>query len=205
METYLHKIKEGFILTSDEEIKEGDIQWFLHNNNIKIASEEYGIHPDCQKVIAQQDQIDFSKLSLEDQKKIGWFNIDELALKLYPVSKDTRNNITRDTNITQRRHFIEMFPKVQELLSDRMFTLEDMRAMYDISCGKIGMSGLLDQTENQQRFNLFLKSIDKTSWEVEIEMDSKSMERRYSDNKWVESDFVPKITDGKIKILKLLK
>jgi hypothetical protein len=43
----------------------------------------------------------------------------------------------------------------------RMFSEEDMKKMYDISCGIISLGYLEDQTENNKRFNYFLNEIKK--------------------------------------------
>lgn len=99
----LHKLPEGFIVTSNEEIKEGDIGFdglyifkclkpFIANEttsgkNIPCFYIELGKSPVfhetsyIKKVIAQQDQIDFSSLLEEEQKEIRWFDVEKLALK----------------------------------------------------------------------------------------------------------------------------
>jgi hypothetical protein len=75
----LHKLNDGFIITSDEEIKEGDE--FLDKNIIFTCRNifENGIEDDegllhkvfnCKKIIAKQPQIDFSSISEEKQKEI---------------------------------------------------------------------------------------------------------------------------------------
>jgi hypothetical protein len=67
----LHKLKEGFIITSDEEISLNDS--ILNTKTLLI---EVWRHPHItttpyfKKVIAQQDQIDFSALSEGEQKEI---------------------------------------------------------------------------------------------------------------------------------------
>jgi len=43
----------------------------------------------------------------------------------------------------------------------RMFSEEDMKKMYDVSCGIICLSYVDDQTENNKRFNYFLNEIKK--------------------------------------------
>lgn len=46
-----------------------------------------------------------------------------------------------------------------EWMQEKMFSEEDLRKMYDISCGNIGLAYLDDQTENNERFNTFLNKI----------------------------------------------
>ena len=172
----LHKLpKEGFIITSDEEIKEGDLQWFPFNNNIKTASEEQGIHPDCKKVVAQQDQIDFTFLSEEDQKKIGWYNIEQFAHEVlikWGIFSGSLHTGIRDG-------FVEGFQKAVELLSDRVFTMEDMDKAF--KQGLNSTSYLLSQQK---------------SWDIEIE--------KVTFFSKLSSSVQPILTNGKIKILKLL-
>ena len=68
MKTTLHKLPSGFIITSDEQIKEGDYMFF---DGIILKLEKNESPKNRLKVIAQQDQIDFSSLLEEEQKKIG--------------------------------------------------------------------------------------------------------------------------------------
>lgn len=55
------------------------------------------------------------------------------------------------------------------------YTREEMRKMYDLSCGKIGLRLLSDQTENNARFESFLSEISKGKTPVEqLSQDLKS-------------------------------
>jgi hypothetical protein len=45
--------------------------------------------------------------------------------------------------------------------AERMYSEEDMRGMYDKSCGLIGLSLLNDQTENDSRFKKLLEQFKK--------------------------------------------
>lgn len=76
----LHKLPEGFVIISDEEIKNGDKVYYkhpLHNEGMVTTVEDwnytkhepaytvrhtegYGVREGYKKVISQQDQIDFS-------------------------------------------------------------------------------------------------------------------------------------------------
>ena len=56
------------------------------------------------------------------------------------------------------QHYGEAMAKWQ---AKRMFSEEDMKKMYDISCGIISLSYVDDQTENNKRFNYFLNEIKK--------------------------------------------
>jgi hypothetical protein len=62
-------------------------------------------------------------------------------------------------------------PKINPLLIDEMghwdfprpktYSEEDMRSMYDKSCGLIGLGELDDQTENDNRFRELLEQVKK--------------------------------------------
>jgi hypothetical protein len=78
----LHKLPEGFIITSDEKPIKGDLCFDLegnpgHKNQLYIvkclrtSDDSYWVKH-SKKLIAQQDQIDFSNLTEEEQKEIGW-------------------------------------------------------------------------------------------------------------------------------------
>lgn len=53
------------------------------------------------------------------------------------------------------------FKKFKNEQDENKETLEDMRKMYNISCGNIGLAYLDDQTENNERFIYFLNKIKK--------------------------------------------
>lgn len=127
----LHKLPEGFILTSDEDIQIGDLYYLPRTNSIYECKEdptELNLEKDfgIGKVIAQQDQIDFSALTEEDCKQIGYFDVEKLGMDYASTICDgrIRENISKFNGI--KVDFMKGFQKAQELLSDRMFTLEDM-------------------------------------------------------------------------------
>ncbi len=141
-EYILHKLPEGFIITSDEEIQEEDYLLSASNRIGKLTKnigediflynvgdcEPKGHHSTSKKVIAQQEQIDFSFLSEEEQKEIGWFDIG--ALKTISLLRDKNYDLKDNYNVSAASGYISGFEngfkKAQELLSDRMFTLEDI-------------------------------------------------------------------------------
>ena len=215
----LHKLPEGFIVTSDEEIKENDIGFdglhifkclnpFIANEtttgkNIPCFYIELGetsaFHESSyiKKVIAQQDQIDFSSLSEEKQKEIGYFDIDNELNKL----------LDKDENLysmVEPMSYKSGFKKAQELLSDRRFTLEDMKNLMHnsiifkeenqhLSLGEYAI-------KNKEWFDKYIQSLSQPkSWKVELEMENCTASALLS-------GYIPKpkLTKGKIKILKLL-
>jgi len=122
MNYILHKLPEGFIVTSSEVIFDKDLQFSERQNIFSKGDVPYG---DTRKVIAQQDQINFSALSEEEQKEIGWFDIKKEAISYLDSNNALIYGITR-----QRLHektYTAGFQKAQELLSDRRFTLEDIK------------------------------------------------------------------------------
>jgi len=178
----LHKLPEGFIVTSHEEIKEGDlvhhtfgIHKAVYKNGIlgwisdKTKAHLYFGTEGGGKVIAQQDQIDFSFLSKEEQKEIEWFDVEELALN----ETSDIDNSQFDRGVVYGFH--KGFKKAQELLSDRRFTLEDMRKAfnagdtyryYENGGFRNIPSDILDEEQ-------YIQSLSQPkSWKVELEMEN---------------------------------
>lgn len=179
----LHKLKEGFIVTSDEEIKEGNtgfdglhifkcLKSFIANEttsgkNIPCFYIELGettaFHETSyiKKIIAQQDQIDFSALSEEDQKRIGWIDVEKLSLQA--------NEFWRyggDYDVFEVG-FKAGFQKAQKLLSDRMFTEEQVKDV--IIDGILLYNG--GKITAREAANEITESLSQPkSWDVEIEM-----------------------------------
>jgi hypothetical protein len=189
----LHKLPEGFIVTSKPLNDGRDV---LVYNPITMSFRQSGsfiLDINELEVIAQQHQIDFSALSEEEQKKIGWFDVESLANQQFDL--DTKKipvptSLWYDSQDAQYHSFIKGFKKAQELLSDRRFTLEDMHKAYDAGMVFIG--------EDKGSPIEFYQSLSQPkSWSVELEM--------INDYEEPEGDFVkPKLTDGKVKILKIL-
>jgi hypothetical protein len=192
----LHKLQEGFIVTSDEEIKHKETWYNPMTADIGINWHEKGIPKEWSKtlkVIAQQDQIDFSFLSKEEQKEIGWFDIEKLAKEMLPDDSDWQ----------RRFDIIKGFQKAQELLSDRRFTLDDVLKIADKYHNIMCLYGNVKGIE-------YLQSLSQPkSWKVEIETFCGTEDcnffgfHKYEGCKHTELQ-QPKLTKGKIKILKLL-
>lgn len=56
---------------------------------------------------------------------------------------------------------VDSFKRGAKWQQERMYSEEDMRGMYDKSCGLIGLSLLNDQTENDSRFKKLLEQFKK--------------------------------------------
>jgi hypothetical protein len=193
--------KQGFIVTSDEQIKEGDVVLEKYGDGSlklstctpmsKLISEEYSKSFQT-KVIAQQDQIDFSALTEEEQKKIGWFDVAPFVNKHFEKywdkedgTKMTRDEITAEmmtSLLVEQASYVAGFQKAQELLSDRRFTLDEVRQSFWKCFENRGLGYSVTMGDLEVELN-------KSLWKVEVEMEKETL---YTD-------------DGleKIKILKL--
>jgi len=191
MKTYLHKLREGFIITSDEDSKRGTFYCFRTKTFFEDEGEDINCCNSDVKVIAQQDQIDFSALSEEEQKEIGWFDVEKLAAK--EVKGDNQAFVNSPYNM--ENYGFDMycigFQKAQELLYDS--------ELFDTEIQVVGDNKTISIRE-------FLSQ--SKSWEVEIEKEISNAVYHNGDMVFpiMESsaEYKPKFTNGKIKILKLL-
>lgn len=229
MKYILHKLPEGFIIISDEPLKVLDYFYFNIDGLQDILQVESEFHLDRiknhkenSKVIAQQEQIDFSVLSEEEQKEIGWFDIEKLfkqSLLNYKPESVYKSDILKDVinngisrNLGFRDGFEKGFIKAQELLSDRMFTLEEARKIFDE-----GVATGVNDWSRTPAFNEFIQSLSQKSWKIELE--TETIKGKYLGKKQIgttpagepikinegyEEIIQPKLTQGKVKILKLL-
>jgi len=225
MQLTLHKLPEGFIVTSDEKIKIGNKVYpktqNIHSGNtistclsfgqncwsehiITELTDEKGYHPShLRKVLTQQDQIDFSALKEEEQKEIGWFDVEKIQKEKF---LEFRAMITE----TSEKNLFEIgiregFLKAQELLSDRRFTSDDMRKMMEtaIVYGRQFewdiLNGNKRKEEHNQLFDKVIQSLSQQSWKIEVEMEINLDGKNGLDR----AKLIPKFTNGKIKILKI--
>lgn len=162
----LHKLPDQFVVTSDERLTEGVLSLgdlkYKYGTNISVFKKTL-------IAIATQNRIDFSDLSQEVQKKIGWFDIEKLA------EKECDNAFSIEW---AKDWWFKGFKKAQELISDRMFTLEEMKTAFHKG-REYGSSGINSDTRESEFFTEFIPQLK--SWEVEGE--------------W---------SDGKFKITKIL-
>ena len=189
MEYTLHKLPEGFIITSDELPKDfyNCLMLCTITNKLvnSIGASYIGFY---KKVIAQQNQIDFSALTEEEQKEIGWFDVEKLA------HNDAVELWMPEDHNYYTGHVLgykQGFQKAQELLSDRMFTLEEFHKFLDLHTDSAPIEYL-------KREAIKFLSQPK-SWKVELEMDFV-----HTDHVEGGFEYFPKLINGKVKILKLL-
>jgi hypothetical protein len=192
----LHKLPEGFIITSDDRIKLSDTCLnIVHRIVVNPTDEDWANSnsDNLKKVIAQQDQIDFSTLSEEEQKEIGWFDVEKLA------KESIGNKYFQDEILDAIADYKKGFQKAQELLSDRRFTLEDVQLAF----AKGAECTTKPYPQNVQFENEYKQSLSQKSWKVEVEVEKETL---YTDDGLdYKGNLIPKLTNDKIKILKLVK
>ncbi len=205
MKFFLYKLPEGFIVTSDKKVvgttgfngETNEIEFFCSHPKY----DEWGL-----EIIAQQNQIDFSALPEEEQKKIGWFDVEKLAVEkseeLYDYDLEGEDwEIAIDRRTGAKYGFKEGFQKAQELLSDRKFTLEEVKLIWKAGQEYWKSSGNSITLEEliERRKELLSKNV----WEVEIEMEPYTV-GEMANLPIGTVNAKPKFTNGKIKILKIL-
>lgn len=210
----LHKLPEGFIITSDEKpLIKGDK---VYNPNIskeytkvdlrKEGEDRYSkgyhemtgvylhvpttnpIYEIERKVIAQQEsEIDFNNLSEDDCKKIGWFDVEKRA-----------DNVVGDLPYGKwvKMGYIQGFKIPQKLLSDKMFTLEDLKDAFVEGHVRFTECG---EFELEDKVGLYIQSLQNKSWTVELEMSYV-----HTDHVQGGFEYFPTLNNGKVKILKII-
>jgi hypothetical protein len=208
----LHKLPEGFIVTSDKLLKDGTLFYNPPTNyfgktirkegNFWVCENMEGFHLLSQalKVIAQQEQIDFSGLSEDEQKKIGWFDVEKLAKERF-CYKSFNPPYSTITPAQRIKGFEVGFQKAQELLSERRFTLEEVLKIADKYHNTMCLYGNVKGKE-------YLQSLSQPeSRKVELEMECAYGDNCPSKGAYLKQHLCkiqPKLTNGKIKITKIL-
>jgi hypothetical protein len=150
------------------------------------------------------NNLDFSTLSEEEQKKIGIYY--EPVIEAANRAWSYLNALGYFTTPTNEGRIVENLliqarVRSRELLSDRKFTLEDMLNAF--RAGKafsIGSHKDFKQIHPDEKE--YLQSLSQKSWKVELEMESFVEEETGDAYKWMNTR--PKLTGNKVKILKLL-
>jgi hypothetical protein len=227
MKTHLHKLPEGFIVTSDEKPIKDDLCFDLegspgYNNQLYIvkclrtADDSYWAK-NTKKIIAQQHQLTFSDdIPEEKLREIGWIDIEKLALHHNDYFGEMPSKIYDREGFYQVKNYIAGFQKALELLSDRRFTEEDMLKFYYWLKKSYGPTKPLEEAQIVHRttpdkiVEMFAQSLSQPKcWEVEIEKFCGSEDcilfgcQKYEGCKHPEIQ-QPKLTNGKIKITKIL-
>ena len=121
----------------------------------------------------------------------------------------------------ESKTFEETIESLGELLSDRRFTLEDMKRAIEIALNSSYVSTQLFSGHSTVKHNFtsdeIIQSLSQPkSWEVELEGDyyTPQSNGKISDGKItheislnpsLNTLFAPKLTNGKVKVLKLIK
>jgi len=115
----LHKLSKEFVVTSDEEPFNNDLCLYSNQKIMPFDGNQGEIwnYELCKKIIAQQNNIDFSVLSKEEQKIIGYFDIEGYAIE----QAERSSKYSEDDYI---KGYIEGFKKSQELQNDQLFNFE---------------------------------------------------------------------------------
>jgi len=156
----LHKLPEGFIITSNQQPVNG-LYLDTYINKVKNTNgAEYEINEITKQVIAQQDQIDFSNLTEKEQGEIGWFDVERICVKDLEGLYGTISDIEHISE-TYVSGFKTGFYVAQELLSDKRFTTEDVFKLME----------LLRDTESRMIFEVKTRKFvsQPKSWNIEIE------------------------------------
>ena len=221
MKAKLIKLQDKFILVSDEEIKEGDFL-LINNEDVMqmkssydndVSGEDiwvgdslngYATYKDnCKKIIAGIEElpsIDFSLLSEEDCKIIGFVDVERLAKE---AIQSKTNKIPIPTSYWMRevdmyeRLWYEGF-KTAQSLNDKMFGVKEV-----VELCKILISNPFEKCGKtyQELTDSYIQSLQQT-WDVGVEMKRETL---YSeDGLDYQGDLIPKITNNSIKIIKIL-
>lgn len=220
------------IIVSNEEIKEGDKCYHIDLNKGEIDTvydktkyhtwTDNGVDKDrmFRKIIAglpELPQINWNGLESE----FGYVDVEKLA-----------NNTWDDNHITERRAYQQGFKKAQEL-NDKKSTLEDMKeAMKNVSLEILTIDGELNSGSPAivyKWIKRYIESLPKhRAFSIEVEMESYYDDLNKEQIEQIEKElgiyghdqglnereleeyakknpkFLPKITDGKIKIVRKL-
>ena len=210
------------IVVSDDEIKEGDL--YLNGNGVfKCSNKESGT---CElavnslakynkKIIAgipELPSIDFSALSDEDCKRIGWVDVEKLAHKAaqqrFRLTHIPLDNIHEYGG--EILTFIETWMmgfKTAQSLNDKKFTEKQMidAVLQGMQKGMAIMNDI-PETDNDWINNYVKRLAQPKVFDIEVEMEEKT--------NWIETNngmtstpvnyLIPKITNNSIKITKIL-
>jgi len=150
--------------------------------------------------LSELPNIDYSALSEEDKKRIGYIDVEKLAFD--SCIKSQNYNYSDIGEKDYNDGFIEGFKKAQSLNNEK-FSKEDIEEiLYIIDSENSGLSS----EQRLSEISKHIKSLQQKSFDVEIEMkipfidgvtDGGRVRRFYGAS-------LPKITDNKIKLIKLL-
>jgi len=158
----LFKVKSKSITSTGTILIEDDVIMTLEINEV-----------DCKKIIITTDEdLITDGIQCINEEFLQWIvknpSCEFIELKYENICSRCHSNDTdecwsakecSDGKYDEIRYKI-IIPK-EEPKQERMYSEEDMKKMYDVSCGIICLSYVDDQTENNKRFNYFLNKIKK--------------------------------------------
>lgn len=169
MRATLYKLKEGYVLCSNEELPVG-YRGSMFFTKGGFLTETMGIHLAglFRKVLTQSP--DFSELKEEDAKRIGWFDVEKYVSFL--DTPESLDQYSYDMGV------VYGFQKALELTADRRFTEDDLLKAISLakvaktSDGLINMDNWISNgyegAESAYSNKEIIQSISQPkSWEVE--------------------------------------
>lgn len=164
----LFKIGDNYICVSDEKIKIGDA--YIHTDAELLLLGFFFATNESNNSDGNPMKIIFSTKFIHESVPVLYIDSEE------DVTEQARKYLIENGFDGHAKHSLTpvwMNTFYQKAKEKYQFTLADIRKMYDMSCGKIGLGELSDQTENNQRFEDLLKSLQQPkeikSIEVEYE------------------------------------
>ncbi len=169
MKATLYKLKEGYILAYDNLTRESFIESWLSMGKSIIC------HGGKTRGVLTKSP-DFSLLSDEDAKRIGWFDVEKIVIPISLKYAITKNGQPDKTLVA---FGIDVSQKALELTADRRFTEDDMQGFViwldeNWRRGKSGWRHVGDFYKNhkpvktESLMQKYLESISQhKSWEVE--------------------------------------
>ena len=195
------------ILVSDEEIEKGD--WFYYYSHGKfnmymcegvvgkslvVQNKESSCWSDySKKIIAGIDtKLDLSAIA----EKIGWVDVEKLAYQKFKMIPSFNNGliVNSDTNYFERKGWIDGF-KAAQSLNEKKFSEKDVK--------KAILMTWDDSVDTKNMYDI-IESISKPKeYNVEVDMeDIGNKDKVYNCSS--KSEWIPKITNNTIKILRIL-
>jgi hypothetical protein len=132
-------------------------------NNLVKQGDRWVLYDEDGSKIALSTESPFKKLSIKNCQAIECgYDLDELAEKHYGVH--VKQGHTEEDSLQRKIDFILGFVSALEILGDKKFSEDDLRLAMHF--GKFG------ETNNQTTTIGFIKSLQQTEFDVEIEMEN---------------------------------
>lgn len=206
MDYKLIKLKEGYIIVSNEEIENyyfnnhtKEIYLETHPKRLEVTNKE--LNKEIRfKIIAstfipELPNIDFNNL----EEKFGIVDVRLECNKSFLKEKEYYNEI----NASDFKHFYELgFNKCLELNKNKLFTEKNINLLREILID--GALSNMSCSSAVVEFDKIIKSLQPKEWDIEIETEYiKDFYRDGFGGAGTIDIKQPKITNNKIKILKI--